>query len=212
MENKLKCNGMFMNAVYVKENNELKYFIMGINSEINDDEYNINDIDTVNKFSFRYPWNVKRIFFDGALKKIETESFKGADELEVFCCGKFSKGQNTVIENLNINESIKGVRDKNESDEFIVQSYAFSGCENLHTVIFPISRKLIIEKSSFENCSSLRTVVIFAKEISITGNPFENSPEELTFICYKDSEVERFARENGYRYVNVKRKKSRKSN
>ena len=82
--------------------------------------------------------------------------------------------------------------------DFNVQTNAFSGCENLHTVVFPKCSKLTIEKSAFENCSSLRTVVAFVDEISFTENPFEDCLKELTFVCSKDSEIERFARENGY--------------
>lgn len=85
-----------------------------------------------------------------------------------------------------------------KKSDFNVQTNAFSGCENLHTIVFPKCSKLVIEKSAFENCSSLRTVVAFVDEISFTENPFEECPKELTFVCSKDSEIERFARENGY--------------
>ena len=110
-----------------------------------------------------------------------------------------SSGQpeNKEIENNQENsESNKDMEIKKEN--FIIQTSAFSGCENLHTVVFPKCSKLVIEKSAFENCSSLRTVVAFVDEISFTENPFEECPKELIFVCSKDSEIERFARENGY--------------
>ena len=107
------------------------------------------------------------------------------------------QSENKEIENNQENsESNKDMEIKKEN--FIIQTSAFSGCKKLHTVVFPKCSKLTIEKSAFANCSSLRTVVAFVDEISFTENPFEECPKELIFVCSKDSEIERFARENGY--------------
>ena len=94
---------------------------------------------------------------------------------------------------------------------FIIETSAFTKCKNLHTVILPDCKKLVIEKDAFDGCSSLRTVVCFAEEIDFTGNPFESCPETLTFVGNKEenkdenktSELERFARENGYRFIDA---------
>ena len=223
-----------MKAVYVKENNELKYFIFGMNeknNEINSEEYQFENIEIIKSKAFQNPWNVKRVLFDEKLKTIEKEAFKDCSELEVFCCGEVCNQQKEEIINLKINELLSEQAlesESNQSDntdtnektsdgtdsnkkhagnqtdvvlkksDFNVQTNAFSGCENLHTIVFPKCSKLVIEKSAFENCSSLRTVVAFVDEISFTENPFEECPKELIFVCSKDSEIERFARENGY--------------
>ena len=215
-----------MKAVYVKENNELKYFIFGINEkndEIDSEEYQFENIEIIKSKAFQNPWNVKRVLFDEKLKIIEKEAFKDCSELEVFSCGEVSDLQKNEIVNLKINELVtetkmekssgqpenKKIENNQENSEsnkdmeikkenFIIQTSAFSGCENLHTVVFPKCSKLTIEKSAFANCSSLRTVVAFIEDVSFTENPFEDCLKELTFVCSKDSEIERFARENGY--------------
>ena len=215
-----------MKAVYVKENNELKYFIFGMNEkydEIDSEEYRFENIEIIKSKAFQNPWNVKRVLFDEKLKTIEKEAFKDCSKLEVFCCCQVSNLQKKEIVNLKINELVtetkmekssgqpenKEIENNQENSEsnkdmeikkenFIIQTSAFSGCKNLHTVVFPKCSKLTIEKSAFANCSSLRTVVAFVDEISFTENPFEECPKELIFVCSKDSEIERFARENGY--------------
>lgn len=221
-ERKFFIRSLYMKAVYIKENDKLDYFIFGmneVNDEIDSEEYRFENIEIIKNKAFQSPWNVKRVFFDEKLKTIEKEAFKDCSELEVFCCGKFCDQQKEKIVNLKVNELIieleskpnqaaKTDNNKNNAGnqtavvlkkyDFNVQTAAFSGCKSLHTVVFPKCSKLIIEKSSFENCSSLRTIVAFADKISFTENPFEECPKELTFVCSKDSEIERFARENGY--------------
>ena len=210
-----------MKAVYVKENNELKYFIFGMNEkndEIDSEEYQFENIEIIKSKASQNPWNVKRVLFDEKLKTIEKEAFKDCSKLEVFCCCQVSNLQKKEIVNLKINELVtetkmeksSGQPENNQEnsesnkdmeikkENFIIQTSAFSGCKNLHTVVFPKCSKLTIEKSAFANCSSLRTVVAFVDEISFTENPFEECPKELIFVCSKDSEIERFARENGY--------------
>ena len=89
-------------------------------------------------------------------------------------------------------------------DSFVIESKAFCGCEQLHTVVLPKCKKLIIEKDAFKGCKGLRTVVCSCKRISFTENPFEDCLESLVFVGKKDSDLKRFARENGYRYVDGK--------
>ena len=67
-----------MKAVYVKENNELKYFIFGMNeknNEINSEEYQFENIEIIKSKAFQNLWNVKRVLFDEKLKTIEKEAF-----------------------------------------------------------------------------------------------------------------------------------------
>ncbi len=68
-----------MKAVYVKENNELKYFIFGMNEkndEIDSEEYQFENIEIIKSKAVQNPWNVKRVLFDEKLKTIEKEAFK----------------------------------------------------------------------------------------------------------------------------------------
>ena len=215
-----------MKAVYVEEDSILKYFIFGMNEkndEIDSEEYQFENIEIIKSKAFQNLWNVKRVIFDEKLKIIEKEAFKDCSKLEVFCCCQVSNLQKKEIVNLKINELVtetkmekssgqpenKEIENNQENSEsnkdmeikkenFIIQTSAFSGCEKLHTVVFPKCSKLTIEKSAFANCSSLRTVIAFVEDISFTENPFEDCLKELTFVCSKDSEIERFARENGY--------------
>ena len=192
-----------MKAVYVEENGILKYFIFGINEtndEIDSEEYRFEGIKIIKNNAFQNPRNVKRVFFDKNLKTIEKEAFKDCSDLEVFCCGEYSGQGTKSIKNLKINELQK---EENLLDAFTVQAFAFAGCEELHTVVFPRCSKLTVEKSAFSGCEKLRTVIALCDKISFTENPFKDCPKELVFVCTKDSATERFARENGYRVVNV---------
>lgn len=195
-----------MKTVYIKKDKVIKYFIFGIseNKENSCENIYFTDIETIESKAFQKWSNVKNIFWDEKLKTIENEAFKDCFGLEVFCCGSYDDEQESAIVNLKVHNSIKkGKNNKIVNDDFAVQACAFSNCESLHTVVFPNCSKLIIEKSAFENCTALRTIVAFSKEISFTENPFEDCPKELTFICEKGSEVERFARENGYGFINA---------
>ncbi len=87
-----------------------------------------------------------------------------------------------------------------------LQYRAFANCENLESVVFPLSKKIIIENESFKNCSNLRTIVLLNDEenesVYIAPNAFDYN-EKLTFVCKSSSSVERYARENNFRIVNV---------
>lgn len=222
-----------MKAVYVEEVEKiLKYFVCGFKKDEDEcEEYHFEGIKTIAEKAFYAPWNVKRVFFDETLATIKKEAFKDCGELEVFCCG--SEGDYNLLKGIEPNELLVSVKDTELQDsekgeslgtdseaqpsdseqnqeireksetEFSVQTSAFVNCEDLHTVIFPKCDKLKIEKKAFAGCSSLRTVVADVKDIDFTENPFEGCPRELVFVCSKDSAVERFARENGYRSVYV---------
>ena len=222
-----------MNAVYVEEvEKTLKYFVFGLKQDGNEcEEYHFKGIKTIAERAFCSPWNVKRVFFDESLTTIKKEAFKECGELEVFCCG--SEGEFNLLKGIKPNElpvsanltesqnSETGKKPTQNSEEedknseqsiktkdslengFTVQTSAFVNCENLHTVVFPKCGTLKIEKKAFSGCESLRTVVAFSENIDFTENPFEGCPRELVFVCSKDSAVERFARENGYRSVYV---------
>lgn len=184
-----------MTAVYIKENNELNYFLFAMNKNIeNNEECYFSDIETIKSDAFKNVKKLERIYFNEKLQKIEKNAFKDNISLEVFCCCNVEKCKENNNDNLELNDITGDKQEKN----FTVEAFSFSGCENLSTVVFPNCSKITIEKFAFENCSSLRTIVVLAEEISFTDNPFEDCPSDLVFICKKDSTVERFARENGY--------------
>lgn len=198
-----------MKAVYIKENNELKYFLFAMNTNIEKiEECYFSDIETIKSDAFKNVKNLERIYFNEKLQKIEKNAFKDNISLEVFSCCNIEKFKESNNENLELNDIIADKTADKTADEqkknFAVEAFSFSGCENLNTVVFPKCSKITIEKFAFENCSSLRTIVVLAEEISFTDNPFEDCPSDLVFICNKDSTVERFARENGYGIVYVK--------
>lgn len=204
-----------MKAVYVEENEKiLKYFVFGLKQNEDEcEEYRFEGIKTIAERAFYSPCNVKRMFFDENLTTIKKEAFKDCNELKIFCCG--SEGDFNLLKGINPNELLdsekkseqasgKKISDsKRNLTEFNIETSAFANCEKLHTVVFPKCNSLKIEKKAFSGCESLRTVVAFSENIDFTENPFEGCPKELVFVCSKDSDVERFARENGYRYVYV---------
>ena len=182
---------------------ELKHFTCALKDGKNEkEELEFKDIDTIAQNAFMNATDIKEICFNENLKTIKKEAFKNCGNLEVFRCkqSKEQNGKNLVI-GLDIGEA------KSKVSTFIIETSAFTKCKNLHTVILPDCKKLVIEKDAFDGCSSLRTVVCFAEEIDFTENPFESCPETLTFVGNKDenktSELERFARENGYRFIDA---------
>lgn len=219
-----------MKPIFVqKSTNELEYFIFGSNVKVEeaddsgnsektegvaeseepkefedmDDSYIFKNIKSISEKAFYNPWNLRRVYFDDNLEKIKKEAFGDCSELEVFCCGEVcdnNDDKDSTIKDLKFNQKV---------DSFVIETKAFSGCTQLHTVVLPECKKLIIEKDAFKGCKELRTVVCFCDKILFTENPFEGCPESLVFIGNKDTEQEfsdlkRFARENGYGYVDGK--------
>lgn len=144
------------------------------------------------------------MYFDTKLETIKKEAFEDCSELEVFCC------EERCNNNYDEDSKIEGLKlNKKEIKSFKIEAKAFSGCTQLHTVILPECDELIIEKDAFKGCKELRTVVCFCDKILFTENPFEDCLESLVFVGNKDkeqefSDLERFACENGYRYIDGK--------
>lgn len=221
-----------MKPIFVKNEKELKYFIFGSNIKVEeskkneksndsgnskkaeeseefedmDDSYRFKDIKSISEKAFYNPWNLRRVYFDDNLEKIKKEAFEDCSELEVFCCGEVCNNNDDK------DSTIKGLKFNQKVDSFVIETKAFSGCTQLHTVVLPKCDELIIEKDAFKGCKELRTVVCLCNKISFTENPFEDCLESLAFVENKDSEnngnkdsdLKRFARENGYRYVDGK--------
>ncbi len=201
-----------MKSVYMKIKNSLERFVFGYKNNIQDvdDVYQFTGIKSISSKAFDSVYDFKQIYFDANLQLIEKEAFKSCENLEVFCCGNTVPNGNFGIENISIHDLklSKNVAqpDKDKTSAattFTIETRSFSGCEKLHTVILPNCGELIIEKNAFEDCCGLRTFICPSDSISFTENPFESCSEDLVFIGVKDSGLERFARENDYRFINV---------
>lgn len=214
-----------MKPIFIRnEEKELKYFIFGSNVKVEeaddsgnsektegvaeseepkefedmDDSYRFEDIEVISEKAFYNPWNLRRVYFDDNLREIKKEAFEDCSELEVFCCGEVCNNNDDK------DSTIKGLKFNQKVDSFVIETKAFSGCKQLHTVVLPECKKLIIEKDAFKDCKELRTIVCSCKKISFTENPFADCLESLVFVGKKNSDLKRFARENGYRYVDGK--------
>ncbi len=209
---------IFMKAVYVeKTTRELRHFIFAINDGEKEENKGLEfeEIDSIAANAFQDSSNIKQVFFDEHLQKIGKEAFKNCEDLEAFSCGKdlvFEEKNGNYIKKTEPEEPEEKAEetpnsqkqpDNTKNNVFVIESHAFEKCKNLHTVILPDCDELVIEKDAFSGCSSLRTLVCLMDEINFTGNPFEDCPENLTFVGKKGSALERFARENGYRYIDA---------
>lgn len=167
----------------------------------------------------------KNIVFKSAITKIKQNAFENCKNLEnvIFFCGHKSNERldGIIVENQKLSDIIKqqdlcdgSIYKKddlnkvnlylcNPSRNFTVQKEAFKNCTNLRTVIFPCAKKITIEKDAFWGCESLRTIIAITKVIDFTNNPFESCTENLVFICRKNSNVDKFAREYGYKAAYV---------
>jgi hypothetical protein len=191
-----------MKAMYVeKETNELSYFVF----TWEDEDLEFKNVDSIASNAFQDVSILKRLIFKEKLNRIGKEAFKNCVDLDVFYCEKDTFLKKIVKEDIyviNHEKKNDGGQDKEEAD-FTIESLAFSNCKNLHTVVLPERQTLVIEKDAFDGCSSLRTVVCFAEKIDFIENPFESCPETLTFVGKKDSQLERFAHEKGYRFIDA---------
>ncbi len=196
--------------VYVDEKQTIRYFIWALKDE---EKYSFSKIEAIAENAFQASKDLKQVFFDDDLKIVKKEAFKDADELEIFCCGSETESSSET-ETKNTGSCIKGLNisklpesQDSKKSFFTVETLAFADCANLHTIVFPKCTVLKIEKNVFSGCASLRTVVAPVEKIEFTENPFADCPQTLVFVGKKQgkkqTEIERFARENGYRFVNA---------
>lgn len=205
-----------MRALYVEKTtnelnctNELSYFVFTWEDEDEDKELEFKNVNSIASKAFQNVSILKRVFFKENLNRIGKEAFKDCVDLDVFYCEKEAFLKETAKKNIYVinhekkNDGGQNKEEKKIISNFTIESLAFSDCKKLHTVVLPERQTLVIEKDAFDGCSSLRTVVCFAEEIDFTENPFESCPETLTFVGKKGSQLERFARENGYRFIDA---------
>ena len=185
-----------MKSIYLEKNNSMDYFIGSFKA---DDFAEIDGTAAIAKSAFAHS-DVEKILFKGCPKNIGEKAFEGCESLTTVIFGELGKDEaieQSVLKNLTLAST---------TGDFTIQANAFKDCAKLATLVLPKlddKHKLVIEKDAFCGCRALRTVVAICDKADFTGNPFANSPEHLTFVCKENSEMARFARENGYRSVYV---------
>lgn len=131
------------------------------------------NIQTIESKTFTGCIKLKNIVFPEELKTIESEAFSNCYELE-------------EIEFPNRLE--------------IIGNSAFQGCSNLKSIAVPNSVTTINTKA-FQNCPKLSKALILDNVKTIATNAFFNCGSYNTpfvIYCNKNSEAERYAKENGY--------------
>lgn len=195
-----------MSIIYKTKDSAVEYFICKF---VENESITISPETEIREKAFACS-SFNSISIKSALTKIEKSAFENCNELLNFVCGEIAQDKAENINGINLTEI---------STDFTVQKDAFKNCSKLETVILPEikkaefkrkgskkvdeAKKLIIEKDAFSGCESLRTVVALCDEIDFTENPFADCPEYLTFVCRKNSKIDRFARENDYRSIYV---------
>ena len=183
-----------MTGIYLEKNNNMEFFIGSL------DEKALVEIDAITAISESALANsdVENSLFSGC-STIGKSAFENCDKLKTVIFGELVEkdGDKQATSPL---KNVKPVSAAN----FTIQTNAFKGCSSLTTLVLPeIGGTLTIEKDAFSGCEKLRAVVAICNETDFTENPFSGCPAHLTFVCKKDSKVDRFARENGYRSVHV---------
>lgn len=183
-------------------NKNIEYFICAVTEGKEKEIISFSGIKAISEKAFRNA-NGKIIKLDKDTEIIGQSAFENCTELELLFFGEMRQNGD---KDACCGHTIKGLS-KCEADTFEIQTEAFKNCSKLTTVILPeIKSKLFIEKDAFSGCEDLRTVVLITDEkceVDFTENPFTDCPKHLTFVCKKDSKIARFARENGYRGVYV---------
>lgn len=191
-----------MKSIYLyKDDKGVKNIAYFIGSFKEDDEefVEIDGNASIAKSAFAYS-DVEKVLFKGCYQSIGEKAFEGCKLLTTVIFGEVEKDE-TFEKSV-----LKNVKLAFASGDYTIQANAFKDCAPLATLVLPkvdIKHKLLIEKDAFSGCGALRTVVAICDKADFTGNPFADSPEHLTFICKENSDVARFARENGYRSVYV---------
>ncbi len=145
---------------------------------------NVNEIAS-NAFS--NDSTLQRIVLPKTLVTIEQSAFENSTDLQ-------------IVE-IEASEEIK-------KSSLYIQYRAFKNCTKLHTVILTTQeesdrRHVNIEAEAFSGCYNLRTIQITG-ECNISDSAFDGcDKDKLCFVCKKNSSVEKYAREHGYRYINV---------
>lgn len=196
------------NSIYVsKWNNHYEYFVCNLPDDGDRDLVKISiSEEVIAAKAFSGDSSVKYVSIDNtSIKKIEQSAFEGCRELRIL-------HWNSKYTLETPSASVQGLEFSQEKSNFsidtaTIQKDAFKDCRNLQTVIFPEAKEFIIEKNAFAGCPALRTVIQLCEIADIADDAFLSANKDLlTFIVYDESSAERFARENGIRYITIGKK------
>lgn len=84
-----------------------------------------------------------------------------------------------------------------------IQKYAFAYCRSLQNVVLPRSVTSLGDKA-FLNCSSLETITIPDSVTEISSSAFDGCSSKLTIKGAKGSLAEKFAKQQGFKFEEVK--------
>lgn len=172
--------------IFSENDEKLEFFIrkfsVGLNKNDAGDKIDLSsckNLKIISKYAFVNEPDISEIKLPSGLFTVEKEAF--------FNC-----------------KSLKVVQfEGNENSELTIQFNAFKNCEKLDSVILGSCnsfKKTTIEKGAFEGCESLRAVYLNSFNCKISDGAFSGA-ENLTFAVRNGSDAERYARENGIRYV-----------
>ena len=195
--------GIYLEKKDNRKNNNMVFFIGSLDKKV---LVEIDGITAISESAFANS-DVESIQLSNCSKSIGKSAFENCDKLKTVIFGELGgkkKIENSILKNDGQGTiTLKNVKPASVTD-FTIQTNAFKGCSSLTTLILPqINGTLTIEKDAFSGCEKLRSVVADCGNADFTGNPFSGCPARLTFVCEKNSKVDRFARENGYRSVYV---------
>lgn len=193
----------------------LKRFLYCLDS-IDDNLLEFDDINEVDNKAFMFDTTIDAVKFNEEIDCIKESAFEECKELKVAILG-----DNSVVDSVSYwpfnavviaktEQSSKDKKDKEKdkeeeipnTDKLTIQTKAFYNSSKLHTVIFPDDKNIAIEKDAFTGCPALRTVVFGSGKAEIHDQSFIGC-NNVSFVCPKDSDAERFAREYGIKIINV---------
>lgn len=155
------------------------------------------DAGIVDSNAFANSKGVDFITFNNNIKIIKQSAFSNCEDLEIVDFNQISKNENENI------IMIKESEDNENNGTLYIQSEAFKNCKNLHSLILPQEKNVIIEKNAFLGCEHLRNVISLNNEIQINDGAFSACPQDLTFICVENSNADIYSREHGNKVIYV---------
>lgn len=168
--------------VFSENDEKFKLYIRKFDSEVKENQkIDLSSCDKriIAESAFANEPDISEIKLPSSLQTVEKEAFKNCKSLKVV--------------------QFEG----NENSELTIQLNAFKDCGKLDSVIFGTGnslKKVTIEKGAFEGCTSLRAVYLNSSGCKISDGAFSGA-ENIILAIKNDSDAERYARENGIRYV-----------
>lgn len=155
-------------------------------------------IDNISRFCTAPAYSVPDEVIGLKVKSIKEGAFEG----------------NQIIKKINFNKNISFISNRAFKDCVNLEGLqlgrgvkeigeeAFTNCTNLSAVVIKSKVKRIGSKS-FYNCKNLRSVKIPYSVIEIAEDAFEGC-KKAVFYCEENSYAEQYAKEHGFKYINMK--------